>query len=418
MNFGKLVRPDSFIGRYLTYMSGQETPEAYDFWCALWLMSLAVGRGCVVARPRAPVYMNMYVMLVAESGVTRKSSAVRSATKLARRFIETVDPTMDLLEARTTPEALEARLHVAANLHGHSHLAISVSELVTFLGREKYNISMPGLLTDLYDCPEIRTSGGTINRGQSVLRQVYLSFISASTPSWLSRAVNPDVVEGGFTSRCIFVHREQRKKRVAWPEEIDDAELQNSLIEKLSSIRFASNNNKTIGITANGRKRFENWYRTRPENRDPFRSSFESREDAHVLRVAAFLAINDDAWEIQHNHVTRAIEIVQDAKDGGSKIFAGAGTSSRAILGVDKLRDTLMEAGLDGIAQSSITTKVRAFMDSATAKTALEILHELGMVQKFEVKNAGRTKVIWRGTRLLTSPGAMTTILDRMEPDR
>lgn len=399
-------------------MSGQETPEAYDFWCALWLMSLAVGRGCVVARPRAPVYMNMYVMLVAESGVTRKSSAVRSATKLGRRFIEQVDPTMDLLEARTTPEALEARLHASANVHGHSHLAISVSELVTFLGREKYNISMPGLLTDLYDCPEIRTSGGTLNRGQSVLRQVYVSFISASTPSWLARAVNPDVVEGGFTSRCIFVHAEQRKKRIAWPDEVEDNEAQDVLVGTLAAIRYTADRYKTIGITANGRKRFENWYRTRPENRDPFRASFESREDAHILRVAAFLAINDDAWEIQHHHITRAIEIVQEAKDGGAKIFAGAGTSSRTVLAVDKLRDTLLEAGLDGLAQSALTTKVRAYMDSATAKTALEILHELGMVQKFEVKNAGRTKIIWRGTQMLTAPGAMTNILDKMEPDR
>src|SRR5258708_5404574 len=103
ISYSKLVPADSFLGQYMEHMQEQETPQAYDFFCGLWLMSLAM-RGCVVNRPRAPVHMNMYCILAAESGTTRKSSAVRAATKIAREFLG--DDAI-LIEAKTTPEQLE-----------------------------------------------------------------------------------------------------------------------------------------------------------------------------------------------------------------------------------------------------------------------------------------------------------------------
>jgi hypothetical protein len=424
LNYGKLVRDDTFIGRYLAYMSVQETPTAYDFWCALWLMSIAVGRECVVARPRAPVYLNIYTMLVAESGVTRKSTSVRMATHVARLFMEKHDNEYELVQTKTSPEQLEWRLHNLSNQYGTAKLAISISELVTFLGREKYNLAMPGLLTDLYDAPHYRVGGGTISRGQSILRKVFVSFLSATTPSWLTRAINPDVIEGGFTSRVLFIHEEQRKRKIAWPD-ADTAgqeEKTNTICDGLAAIRahVTERGITEINISDTALKRFTAWYRTRAESRDPFRASFESREDGHVLRVAAFLAINDGAWLIQANHVSHAIAVIAQVKEDGAKIFAGAGATSKIVLGIDKLRDVLIETGLDGATQSVLTTRVRAYMDAAKLRTTLDILHELGMVQKFETLHAkiGRPKTIWRATNTLIAPGAVSAIMDKMEPDR
>jgi hypothetical protein len=420
VNYRKIAPPDTFIGRYMKHNEGTETAWAYDFHCALWLMSLAIGRECVVARPRAPVFLNYYCILVAESGITRKSSAVRSASKIARKLIalrktEKGIPYTTFVEARTTPEQLEKLLADGANYTGKSQAAICVSELVTMLGRERYSLAMPGLLTDLYDCPEERGAGGTVSGGSYTLRNVYVSFLSASTPSWLVRAVNPDVVEGGFTSRALFIVEEQPKRDIAWPE--SDAQHPPNFVEMLQSIGHTAGERKEIGINDAALKVFTRWYKTRARDHDPYRSSFQSREDAHVLRIAGLLAANRGTWQIQVPELKAAISVVSEAKERGSKIFAGGGHRSKLLVGLEKLREAFIEAGEEVTSKTKLAVKTRAYLSASDLATALAVMHELNMVQRFDgMKNGpGRPGEFWRGTALLLGPKAMSEIVASLE---
>lgn len=410
-NYKKLVKPDTFIGRYLEYCSTGETPVAYDMWTAMWLLSVALGRGVVVDRPSAPVYLNLFLILVAESGVTRKSSAVRRAVKFARDISE------HLIEAKITPEALEWQLQEQTLEKGHAYSDIAIDELVTFLGKEKYVDKMPTLLTDLYDCPEVRTGGGTLARGRSYLRNVFVNFLSASTPSWLLRAVNPDVIEGGFTSRVIFIVAEQPKRSAPWPMKSDD-ELRALITADLTRIRKQAKDVPYIEVTPKARARFELWYRKRTLHRDTFRSSFQSREDAHILRVAALLAINENVWQVQTNHIAAAINIVLECREDGARIFEGTGTQSKMVLGLDTLRDKLMLAGMNGLTQGAITAQMQKYMNAEYTKAALAVMHELGQVQQFAgIKvGPGRPTTIWRATKLLQDSKALDHIIERIAP--
>jgi hypothetical protein len=75
IRYDRLVPADSYLGRYLRYMSTTETAYDYDWWCGLWTLACACGRDTYVARPRAPVYLNMYLVLIGDSGVPRKTTA-------------------------------------------------------------------------------------------------------------------------------------------------------------------------------------------------------------------------------------------------------------------------------------------------------------------------------------------------------
>lgn len=407
---------DTFLSRYMRMMEAQETPESYDFWCGVWAISSVLGRVVTIARPRAPIYMNWYVLLVADSGVTRKSTAVRSAASLVRPILPT-DST--IIEAKTTPEMLEMTLCNASNLYGHAHTTIAISELVTFLGKERYAQHMPGLLTDLYDSPNMRAGGGTIARGPATAKDVYVTFLSASTPAWLLRAVNPDVVEGGFTSRCIFVVAQKRKRRIAWPDETDMTDTTASLREQLKEFRSMAVRVHQIQIHERAKQTFTKWYTSKPESKDVFRNSFESREDAHVLRLAGILAINDGTWVISSYHVKVAIKLINDAKERGAMIFAGSGSMTKTMIVVDKLRDQLIGAGVNGVTQSDITIHLRSHAPAATIKVILAIMHELGMVQKFEgvrQPKGGRAPVIWRATNKITARNMMELVTEQIEP--
>lgn len=416
VNYKTVTKADTFIDRYMRFMEAQETPLAYDFWCACWLLSLALGREVVVPRPRAPVYMNLYALLIADSGVTRKSSAVRHATNIAREFTSKLDQQMEFIETKMSPENLEARMHTMTAEGGHAHVAISISELVTFLGRERYTVAMPGLLTDLYDCPSSRIGGGTIGRGKTEIKDVFLSFLAASTPTWLARAINPDVVEGGFTSRCMFIVSEQRKKRIAWPDARD--EDTSWFVEELIKIRQKARDIKQLELTPGALKAFTNWYNNKAESRDPFSASFESREDAHVLRLSGFLAVDDGAWQIDAHHVRAATKIVAEVKLDGSGIFVGGASADRLLNGLDLLRSKLIEAGLDGIRHNELFHAVKHHLRNDEYNTALEIMQELEMVDCFvpPPSGAGRKPKLWRATKRITAPGTMAALQSRLAP--
>ena len=101
MNYKKLVPKDSFIGQYMEYMSVVETAESYDFWCALWAIGVGCGRTVFVDRPNSPVFLNWYIILAAESGTTRKSTAINSIRKI-------VNETHPIITGKTSPENLDA----------------------------------------------------------------------------------------------------------------------------------------------------------------------------------------------------------------------------------------------------------------------------------------------------------------------
>ena len=399
MIYKKLVPPDSFIGQYLQHMQGIETAEAYDFWCALWLIGVAVGRSTFVARPRSPVYLNWYIVLASESGVTRKSTAVRAAMSVA----SSLGP---VISRRTVPEQLEKSLHRQSRDTGECSAVLVAPEMVTILGRETYMKTLPGVLTDLYDCPDSRRNEN------SYLRNVFVTLLSASTPTWLVTAMNPSVIEGGFTSRVIFVTADERKKAIPWPKEEEDGKT-DVFVQHLQGARDTAKSINELSTSPGALRKFSTWYCKRLGHRDPYRSSFEAREDDHVLRAAACLAVNDNTWEIQSGHIGAAIRLVAQAKDCGSKLFSEViGTPDRLSAGIDRVRQVLVEAGLDGMKHHATYKKVLHYMDPSEFAAAISVMHELGMVQVF--RNPGKKGQHYRATQKMLGFGLTNEVLGRL----
>ena len=403
MNYKKLIPPDSFIGQYMKYMSVVETAESYDFWCAVWAIGVGCGRTVFVDRPNAPVYLNWYIILAAESGETRKSTAISSIRNI-------VEESATILRGKASPESLELTLHEQTRVNGSASVAFAVSELVTILGREGYMSTMPGLLTDLYDCPSYRNSPGTIKSGEIIQKDVYVNFISASTPAWLVTAINPSVIEGGFTSRVIFVVDDTRKRAIAWPEEREEGAAEDCRQSYTNTCTEA----RSIGgirISEGGLKKFRNWYNNRRTHTDPFLSSFEAREDDHILRLAAILSINDGVLEIQASHISKAIQVISQAKERANGLFGGDFSSKARITGaITRVREILIDAGNDGIKHSDLQRRVVRHTDAKELRLLMNVMHECGMVQIFKMKRGE----MYRATRSIEKFGVTTEVLAKL----
>lgn len=406
----ELKQSNTFIGEYLRFQDATETAELYDFWCALWIIGALAGRQVYVDRPRAPVFLNWYVFLVAESGVTRKSSAVREAMRWLRPHLP---KHTDIIEAKTTPEKMEQTLALQTINHQSARLVIGVSEAITLFGRERYSMGMPGLLTDLYDCPRIRQAMGTIAYGALTINNAYVSLLSASTPSWLASSINPTVIEGGFTSRCIFAVSEKPKRKVAWPESVQDGS--HASLEQLNARCLSLTE---LQLTPEALTRFTNWYNSRRLHTDLYRTSFESREDAHILKVAACLMLNDNSSAISQSHIQTAIEVIDDAKERGHGLFNLTQQSdNRLVAGIESLRTALIAAGNTGISGTDLSARMARHFKRLELQTALRIMHELTLVQRFQLRSdgAGRPKTIWRATKAIVAEEALNNVKERME---
>lgn len=392
----------------MEYMSYVETAESYDFWCALWAIGVGCGREVFVDRPNSPVHLNWYIILAAESGTTRKSTAISAIRDI-------VAGDNKLITGKTSPESLELYLHEETIKTGNATANFAVSELVSILGKEGYMATMPGLLTDLYDSPNIRKSGGTIKTGEIIQNNVYVTFISASTPAWLVTAINPSVIEGGFTSRVIFVVDDHRKRAIAWPEERGEGERENILRRYESTVEGGRRLHAGLSISSGGLSAYRRWYNNRTSHSDPFLSSFEAREDDHILRVGGCLAINDGTLELQTNHIRKAIKVINEAKDRANHLFGGDFSQrARVVEGIARIREILIEAGNNGIKHSDLQRRIVRKLDAKEVRMLTDIMHECNMIQIFDMKRGGR---FYRATRGIEKFGVTSEVLAKLNLD-
>lgn len=409
----------TFLHDYMELLADQETARAFDFWSGVWLLSCAVGRRVVVPRPRAPVFLNNYVALIGNSGIVRKSSVIKIASTLARPLIAR-DKQIGLLTAKSTPEALDRVLHQRNIDVGCSQLVIAISELATFMGSEGYTIGMPALLTDLYDCPDHRDGPGSMKDGPIRHKDVWVSFLTASTPTWLLKTVNPVVSEGGFTSRCLFICADQPKRRIAWPDHVDAGKLKQQrdhLLDKLLYVQSVSRSRHEVKIDPLALERFKTWYDERQPSLDNYVSTFQAREDAHVLRSAALLSINDGTWSISVQHMTQAIELVALVKKTSSVVFARAGERSRYGAALELARTILITSGMDPVPRGILYRRMAQYVDHSEFSAMIDALHEMKAVQRFTLgpqSGGGRPTDYVRGTQALLMPGLGERVIAKL----
>ncbi len=394
----------------------QETPTIYDLMCGCWCLSVALGRHTIVDRPRAPVHMNMYLCLVSESGIMRKSTAVRIATSIVRQFMQRTESKAILFESKFTMGMMQHELSRSTTQNDQAHVIVSASELAAVLARSGGLSGVPALLTDLYDCPDVRIGGGTLSSGAFNLKNVYASFIAGSTPTWLSRAVSPDVIEGGFTSRCYFTVGHTRKRSVAWPSLHQTGHTE--LVDTLVDINTESQKYSNIGIQDGALRTFTRWYDNRPSHKDPYRESFEAREDAHVLRFAGLYAANERCWQISQSHIERAIEFVREIKRDGAELFSGVTIPKDEVAKIAKIRTLLLSAGTIGLSRTELYKEVKTKMRGEELKNVLTVLHELDLVKVFEVPmRMGRPKTQYVATEYLRSEAVLLEISRKLGVD-
>lgn len=324
---------------------------------------------------------------------------------------------MLLIESKVTAGMLLSELSIASKKGDGAQVLLVASELAAMLGRGSNVAGIPALLTDLYDCPDSRVGGGSLSSGTFNLRDVYCSFLAGSTPNWLATAVRPEIVAGGFTSRCYFIHGRERKKLIAWPESADSEEeqLRKELLNDLADLKRESYDRSRIGISDGALVTFRKWYDNRNTHRDVYRESFESREDSHVLRVAGLLCINERYWIIQDDHIRRAINLIAEYKRYGTELFTGQRAEKRDVRLLRKVREEILAHGTVGIARGLLYRRCNITGGGGVElRSIVATMHELDLIKVLEVSTTGRPKEMLVATEYLKNDLLLEEVANKL----
>lgn len=314
-----------FLGAYAEYTSQQESPDIFHLWGAISIIAGALGRKCFVDQGFYKCYPNQYIILVSESARCRKTTAADIAIKLYEKAL-----TREIVTGKITCAMFYKDLDAEFRKSGTSSIFVYSPELGSLLGPDAYLSGLMTAVTDFYGCME-STGNRTKNQGIDVLKKVFVNLLGCTIPSWLA-GMPPDMVEGGFSSRVIFVVADSPRPpcpRLVYTPRM--AELDEALQADLRTIAEIDGEFK---MTPACQRFYESWYvreYAKIDDCDPRLKAYYGRKGDHLIKLSMCLsASRGSSRQISELDMTNALDMLGEVEKSMSSAFVGVAFSSSA----------------------------------------------------------------------------------------
>ncbi|MHA1481931.1 MAG: DUF3987 domain-containing protein [Candidatus Heimdallarchaeaceae archaeon] len=344
---------DNWLTAYLKYNETTESATIFHKWSGISTIAATLRRKVYFNFGRIKIYPNLFVILVAEPGVARKTQAITFAEDILIGIFG-----VSMAADAMTPQALLEDIELAADTTimpdgselRHSSLTIFSGEFESFLGQKKENSKMIVTLTDLYDCKARPFRYRTKNSGSNIIPLPFLNMLAATTPESLANCLPSIAIGGGLTSRMIFVYANDKKQKVPIPEFTEGcANMQEELLKDLSVIA------RTAGgydFSTEGKEwwiNFYNSYEDRDSTRlckDPAFIGWYSRKPVLILKLSTiFAAAKRQGFEVFPEDFEDAKASLEEVEVLMGKAFSAVGRSDLTA-DVDMLRKILERSKL------------------------------------------------------------------------
>lgn len=239
-----LFAEETFLHTYMRTVTVDDVPEEFHFASGLMALGMALGR-TVTLQDRPPVYGNLYICVIGQSGSGKSKASTYLKTVLAEALpYDRHDPTNQGAKTISNPGSGEVlyehfsrpikdpsddrKVAFYAEVRG----VVLYSELsrLSEIAKRSGNTLKPALI-DLYDCPpDFDISSRT--HGETTGKDPFGSMLTSTQPGSIAKLMTSDDDKAGFLNRFIFLTGTP-KPRMAINEV--DFEL-NEAIDKLKFI--------------------------------------------------------------------------------------------------------------------------------------------------------------------------------------
>ena len=276
-----------------------------------------------------------------------------------------------------------------------SCLSIHSSELGTFL--KPKDTELVDLLVDLWDGKKV-TWRHRIKTGEHPSTEIvnpWINFIGCTTPAWMRANFPSYMIEGGLTSRCVFLWGNEKKQLISYPSRMINRDAYNTtrrlLIEQLTHI------STLFGEYVLEPEAIEwgtEWY-TRHWTERPLHlisdryGGYLARKQTHIHKLAMILAASQrDTLIITMADLMRAETVVTSIELDLQRVFSSIGMANGAknrsdILSHIKHRGT--------VATRDLYRDMLTFVEKRELDDCLAGLEKTGEIQSCVVQASNGT---------------------------
>jgi hypothetical protein len=336
--FEPALPPSHFISRYVDY-AGRLTdaaPEYHEAAALVLLSALSNSTRIELAPYPDGLSTNLYIALIGESSLSRKSTA----QSIAKSMLNKIDNAVILPDAMTPESAL-----VALAIRSGQSAAWMPDEMGLALQdiyrAGSYRSGLEDILLTLYSGQEYKTS--TVGAGLRHISGLHLIIFGAATPESFAGAGR--MASGGLLPRVAQVFPAEIPPWRPLSNSTYPAERQ-ALEHELLQFRMwlnVPNQNSTVTVSQAALQEFA--------NADHLFSgaAITTRLSTTMYKVGALIALADQRWQVSDSDAKAAIQIVSRWRDGAMRLRPYVSRSAGDIAFEALLSDVLLELKMAGI---------------------------------------------------------------------
>lgn len=385
----------------MAWAEQSEAPELFNFWTAVSVVAGALRRHVWIDMQRFQWTPNFYIFFVAPPGIATKTTTIDAGHALLAEIED-----VQFGAQSTTWQALIADMEKAKQIFEHpsspsgvvqmSALTIVVGELGTFL--KPKDTDLIDNLVSMWDGRVGTHKHSTKTTGTNSVVNPWINVIGCTTPGWMRGNFPSYMIEGGLTSRTIFLHADRKRQLIAYPNRRVKpsiyTETRNRLIEDLRQIAELKG---PYELTEAAYTWGEAWYqrhwtdRPRAMLSDRYQG-YLARKQTHIHKLAIVLAAcESNTLTITETCLQTAERIVTGLEGDMQKVFDSIGLTdtgkhSAVILSYMHIYSE--------ISYKDLYTAMHMRMEKKDMDSALASLEQIGTLKKGVFLNGGGVPVV------------------------
>ena len=328
--------PD-FLQAYMNYSAHSEAPDKFHFW---------TGVSCVAGALRRKVWIDMgyfqwtpnfYIIFVAPPGIISKSTTASIGMNLLKK-VDGIHFGPDAVTWQALAQSLAASTETfnipeldQDLLFPMSAITIVSSEFGNFLNPS--DREMVDMLVSLWDGQIGVYKKTTKTMGDDIIENPWINVLACTTPAWIAGNFPEYMIGGGFTSRCIFIYGDKKRRYVAYPADHLPSDFQVQSQDLIHDLEYISTNiSGAYKLTAEAKTWGERWYEEHFAaqagsnlNTDKF-AGYLARKQTHIHKLAIIMeASRSNHLQVTQEILEGAAGIITTLEQDMPKVFSHIG---------------------------------------------------------------------------------------------
>jgi hypothetical protein len=323
----------NWLRAYMEYSQHSEAPDKFHFWTGVSTIAGALRRRVWIDQGYFQWTPNFYTIFVAPPGIVSKSTTLGIGMRLLKDIPGIkFGPDAVTWQALTQSlaESTEMVLMPDQNFHSMSCVTIASSEFGTFLNPN--DREMVDVLVSLWDGQLGVWEKRTKTQGSDRIENPWINIAACTTPAWIAGNFPDYMIGGGFTSRCIWVYGDKKRKLVAYPSDELPPEFRKAEEILRRDLEVISEMCGEFKLTPAARDRGVGWYeehfssgKNKELDNDRF-AGYLARKQTHIHKLAMVLSASEgSSLRIELSHLEAAIAIITALEQDMPRVFSHIG---------------------------------------------------------------------------------------------